>query len=135
MTKLLAQSRLYFPLGIGRHIDHLIMFEVGQHFLQAGLDVVFYEDFPYTIRENKFEERLAELPTFESITVPLSQEQLTAKIEAFGYYRTQIPMLFQSFDRVPGIFMDFARSVGGDGRSLGERLWFDADFGSPVNKW
>jgi hypothetical protein len=121
----LAESRLYFPLGIGRHVDHLIVFEVGQHFLELGLEVVFYEDFPYTIQGEKFAERMAHLPTFQAEVVELSQAQLNFKVEAFGYYRSQIPMLFKDFDRVPGIFLDFARSVGGDGRTLGERLWHD----------
>lgn len=119
----LEQSRLYFPLGIGQHIDHLITFEAGQYFLRVGFDVVFFEDFPYTIRENKREERLAQLPGCQSKIIALTEEQMTAKIEAFGYYRSQIAMLFKSFDRVPKIFMDFALAVGGDGRLLGERLW------------
>ncbi len=127
-----TQARLHFPLGIGRHIDHLITFEVGQHFLQQGYDVIFYEDFPYTIRANNFEERLADLPTFKSITIPLSHQHLSAKIDAFGYYRSQIPMLFQSADRVPKIFTEFAKSVAGDGRSLGERLWFDGEIAENI---
>jgi GlcNAc-PI de-N-acetylase len=124
-------SRLYFPLGIGHHVDHIIMFEVGQALLQQGHDVVFYEDFPYTVRDNNFEQRRAELPAFQSVTVPLSLEEMNAKIEAFLYYRSQIPMLFQTFNNVPGMFMNFGRSVTGDGQSFGERLWFNPEFNNP----
>ena len=110
------------------------MYEVGQNFLQQGHDVVFYEDFPYTIRENKFQERLAELPTFQSVSIPISHSHLIAKIEAFGYYRSQIPMLFKHFDKVPSVFTDFARSIGGNGRSLAERLWIDSNFSNPIGE-
>lgn len=119
----LEQSRLYFPLGIGQHIDHLITFEAGLHFHGSGFDVVFYEDFPYAIRGNSLQERLGQLQGFTSRTVTMEEAHLQAKIEAFGYYRSQIPMLFQQFDRVPEIFRNYASAVAGDGRSLAERLW------------
>jgi LmbE family N-acetylglucosaminyl deacetylase len=124
-------SRLYFPLGIGHHVDHIILFEVGHALLQEGHDVVFYEDFPYTIRDDNFEQRRAELPAFQSVTIPLSLGEMNAKIEAFLYYRSQVPMLFQTFNNVPGVFMNFGRSVTEDGQSFGERLWFTPEFGNP----
>jgi hypothetical protein len=53
---------------------------------------------------------------------------MNAKIEAFLYYRSQVPMLFQTFNNVPGVFMNFGRSVTEDWQSFGERLWFDPEF-------
>ncbi len=49
---------------------------------------------------------------------------MAAKIEAFLYYRSQVPMLFKTFDNVPEIFMNFGRTVSQSEASFGERLWF-----------
>lgn len=118
-----AGSRHYFPLGIGHHVDHIIMYEVGQLFQKDGYDVLFYEDFPYAIRDNNFEQRRTELPAFQSVIIPLSKEELDLKIEAFLYYRSQVSMLFKTFDNVPKTFLDFAHSISQDGQSYAERLW------------
>jgi LmbE family N-acetylglucosaminyl deacetylase len=119
----ITDSNLYFPLGIGHHVDHIIMFEVGVMILERGYDVQFYEDFPYTIQKDNFEARRQELPGFEPVTILLSEDEMDAKIEAFLYYRSQVPMLFKDFDRVSEVFRRFGRSITQDEESFGERLW------------
>ncbi len=39
---------LYFPLGLGGHIDHIILADVGRQIRQLGYKVAFYEDWPYS---------------------------------------------------------------------------------------
>lgn len=120
----IGESKLYFPLGIGHHVDHIIMFEVGLMLLARGYNVQFFEDFPYTIQKDNYEVRRWELPGFEPVVTALSLNEMEAKIEAFLYYRSQVPMLFKGFDRVPEVFMGFGRSVNQDARLFGERLWY-----------
>jgi hypothetical protein len=43
----LAEGTVLAPLGLGRHIDHLIAREVGIRLALQGRSVVFYEDLPY----------------------------------------------------------------------------------------
>ena len=43
----LADGTLLAPLGLGRHIDHLIAREAGIRLAREGRAVVFYEDLPY----------------------------------------------------------------------------------------
>jgi SAM-dependent methyltransferase/LmbE family N-acetylglucosaminyl deacetylase len=38
---------LYFPLSLGRHVDHQILFDIGLQFCALGRQVRFYEDYPY----------------------------------------------------------------------------------------
>jgi LmbE family N-acetylglucosaminyl deacetylase len=127
----LSKTRLYFPLGIGFHVDHLIVFEVGQAFLLEGYDVVFYEDFPYAAKKSDYQQRLAALPGFKCVTIGLSERDMLAKIEAFSYYRSQIPMLFNNYPNMPVEFIEYAKAVGGSSNSFGERLWFDARVCNP----
>lgn len=38
---------LYFPLGVGGHIDHHIVFECGRLVSQKNIEIKFYEELPY----------------------------------------------------------------------------------------
>ncbi len=42
-----AIRRLYFPLALGGHVDHRLLFQVGLRLRADGWDVRFYEDWPY----------------------------------------------------------------------------------------
>jgi LmbE family N-acetylglucosaminyl deacetylase len=42
-----ADATVLAPLGLGRHIDHLIAREAGIRLAREGRSVVFYEDLPY----------------------------------------------------------------------------------------
>lgn len=50
-----------FPLGVGRHVDHQLLFRVGWQLQQAGRPVAFYEDLPYVAWEGTPALRLAAL--------------------------------------------------------------------------
>jgi LmbE family N-acetylglucosaminyl deacetylase len=43
----LAAGTVLAPLGLGRHIDHLIARDAGIRLARAGRTVIFYEDLPY----------------------------------------------------------------------------------------
>lgn len=42
-----VEALLYFPLAVGDHVDHQLLFDVGLEMAAAGRQVRFYEDFPY----------------------------------------------------------------------------------------
>ncbi|WP_339137858.1 MAG: hypothetical protein WGN25_06855 [Candidatus Electrothrix sp. GW3-4] len=42
-----AETVFYAPLAIGNHIDHQLIHQVGLSLHDAGLKVLFYEDYPY----------------------------------------------------------------------------------------
>jgi LmbE family N-acetylglucosaminyl deacetylase len=53
-------GKLFFPLGVGAHPDHRLVFEVGQSMADRS-DVWFYEDVPYAQVPALREERLHQL--------------------------------------------------------------------------
>ena len=109
----LEPQKVYFPLGVGGHVDHQLCREVGIRLLQEGRRwvmpgpeyagiVTFYEDFPYAWW-NDFKS-LADLgfdplgeppgrrehpPEFADIT-----DQLERKIMGINLYESQIERLF-----------------------------------------
>jgi len=40
-------AALYFPLSLGHHVDHQILFDIGLELSASGQRVRFYEDYPY----------------------------------------------------------------------------------------
>jgi hypothetical protein len=56
----LQPSRCYFPLAVGTHIDHRLVYRAGSE-LPAGPEVIFYEDRPYAFLLHGVRLRLAEL--------------------------------------------------------------------------
>jgi hypothetical protein len=91
----------YVPLGIGNHVDHLVAFEVGLGLNEAGYEVYFHEDFPYALNKQEYHKRLSQLDKYASKIIGLDRASFDLRIEAVSYSRSQIPMLFGSYDGVP----------------------------------
>lgn len=49
IIKVYHADELFFPLGVGGHIDHHLLFESAQSFSLNGIKVNYYEDHPYTL--------------------------------------------------------------------------------------
>ncbi len=140
----LEPQRVYFPLGVGGHVDHQLCREVGvrlltesRRWVMPGPDyvgmVAFYDDFPYALW-NEFR-GLEELganpflglpadvgvsPEFADVT-----DQLESKIMGISLYESQIERLFDSTNAMA----DAVRSQGRVMAQLGgvdgsaERYW------------
>jgi LmbE family N-acetylglucosaminyl deacetylase len=128
----LEPQKLYFPLGVGGHVDHQLMRDVGLTLLGeptrwvmpapewAGR-VVFYEDFPYAWW-NDFRHlddlppgHLAGLPEGVSLTAEYADisDELERKITGLTLYKSQLDRLF-------GGEKGMADAVRGYGRALAE---------------
>lgn len=111
-------ARFYFPLGIGHHVDHVIAFRAGLELARQGFDARFYRDFFYTDRNCLHLEAIE----FESRVEPFTAFDLERKVEAFGHYRSQIPMLFGSDEVASSHFRTAARQGNGT-PEFGEAFW------------
>jgi LmbE family N-acetylglucosaminyl deacetylase len=109
----LEPQRVYFPLGIGGHVDHQLCREVGLALLDEGRSWVmpgpdyagrlaFYEDFPYAWW-NEFRHiddlppgTLASMPAGVSLEAEYADitDQLERKITGIGLYDSQLDRLF-----------------------------------------
>lgn len=77
---------LYFPMGIGSHVDHVIINKVGEYLKNNGYNVIYYVDFSYegTIPiKYKLKESLV-----------LEPKIIEKKSLAMAQYKSQINMLF-----------------------------------------
>jgi LmbE family N-acetylglucosaminyl deacetylase len=140
----LEPQKVYFPLGIGGHVDHQLTREVGLQLLReprpwvmpgpdyAGM-VNFYEDFPYAWWEGF--RRAEDLPFDPGTDLPADVglvpeyadvgDQLERKITGVRLYESQISRLFRNEREMADAVRAFGRQVAELGRVDGfaERYW------------
>ena len=83
---------IYGPYGVGGHVDHVL---VRKALKQVEEDVIWWEDFPYALREDAPPEAL--------IRRPVAPEDVARKVEAALCYTTQIPFQFGSPDEARSV--------------------------------
>jgi LmbE family N-acetylglucosaminyl deacetylase len=109
----LEPQRVYFPLGVGGHVDHQLCREAGVRLLEeprrwvmpgpdyAGM-VAFYEDFPYALwsdfrgLDGLAFDPFAQLPVGVTLNPVFADitDQLESKIMGISLYESQIERLF-----------------------------------------
>ena len=140
----LEPQKVYFPLGVGGHVDHQLCRDVGVRLLQesrrwvmpgpeyAGI-VTFYEDFPYAWWSDfrrledlgpgaldSLPRDVSILPTFADIT-----DQLERKIMGINLYQSQLERLFDGTKEMANSVRTYGRAVAALGEVDGsaERYW------------
>ncbi len=140
----LEPQQVYFPLGIGGHVDHILCREVGlalsrteRGWVMPQPDMVdrlsFYEDFPYAWW-NDFGGQ-ADLPVsseslgggraFQARYADIS-EFVDRKVAGLRVYASQVPQLFHSDQGMLDDVAGYARRVAaasGLGTGAAERYW------------
>jgi len=140
----LEPQTVYFPLGVGNHVDHQLCREAGialvgepRSWLMPGPDwsgkVVFYEDFPYAWWSSF--DRLEQLPSgaLEGLgpDILLTPEyadiadQLERKIRGIALYESQLDRLFGGEREMAAAVRAFAAMTAefGGRRGAAERYW------------
>ncbi|MBC7869521.1 MAG: PIG-L family deacetylase [Chitinophagaceae bacterium] len=99
----LGVTTLYAPLGVGHHVDHQIVrdwsLEIRQH--TPGLEIKFYEEYPYTRNHEAIQNALMLMKPrlkLKPETQPLSESDMSAKINAIACYKSQISTFWKSED-------------------------------------
>ena len=140
----LEPQKVYFPLGVGGHVDHQLCRDVGLRLLQEGYRwvmpgpdyagiVTFYEDFPYAFWSDfkgpqdlgadildAFPDGVSMSPTFADIT-----DQLERKIMGIDLYASQMERLFDGTRAMADAVRAYGRTIAEYGEVDGsaERYW------------
>lgn len=129
-----GQCVIYAPLAVGCHVDHQVVQRAAMQLLAAGYGLLFYEDYPYVVRDSTglpaALDRIAPRADWQPQPVALSRQDLDRKIAAVAAYASQLGVLFgregaATFRDVAGALNGFARWTAhetGTGR-LAERFW------------
>jgi len=126
----LSATLFLFPLAVGRHVDHQLLFRVGWKLWGMGLPIRFYEDVPYVAWENGPAQRLAELglplwPRIIDIT-----PYWPAKIATISCYPSQFSSLTRDGVPLQEAVAHYAAALRPTGYA--ERLWGARFRGQPL---
>lgn len=91
-NNLIENGELYFPLGLGKHIDHLILRKVGEKF--KNIKVYFWEDYPYKMYTSNQSQLLRLRDKYCLNRVEEVQEFLEIKESLIRMYESQIKVIF-----------------------------------------
>jgi len=93
-----GRPKVYAMLAAGRHVDHQIVQAAVLRLVERdGLEVAWYEDYPYAEDQEAVRQAVAESPlgVLQPQVVRLAEEDLAAKCDAIARYRSQIPIFWQ----------------------------------------
>lgn len=117
------------PLGVGHHVDHLVVRRAAQSLQALGYRLALYEDYPYAEQESAVQAALdaveAGAGDWHPQVLPLDALEVAAKVSALAYYRTQLPVLFGGGEAMPNRVWAFASSRSPE-VMLAERIWWPA---------
>ncbi len=113
-----AAQRVYCPLSIGGHVDHVLVRHAVEELTELG-DVTCYEDFPYA---DKVDWQSSEVTAglVASVTA-LHDDEIKARIRAIASYPSQQLALFARADAMPQRVRNYIAAAGG------ERYWHSID--------
>jgi hypothetical protein len=117
-------SLLLSPLGLGEHVDHLLLCHVALALSRGGWAVAFYEDMPYAglASSDEISKRVRDLNAVlgEDLRPLLLESEYTvnAKIGSLEFYRSQVDEDVRRCIRIQ------SERLGGGG--LVERVWCTA---------
>lgn len=113
-----AGSQIAAPLGIGGHVDHVILRQAVERWNLPRERVRYYEDYPYVAAgEEAVQAVLGDPDDWQPIVVPLDEEALAAKIAAMGAYASQISTFWADEAAMAEAIREHAERIGG------ERYW------------
>ena len=115
---------IYVPLGVGDHVDHQLIYAVGQRLAVSGARVFAYEDCPYAIHtpaavDRRLAARAGEIGPAEYVALGAAIERRISAIQA---YQSQLPVIFRFTNDVATTVRTYAQRIGG---AIGpaERFW------------
>jgi LmbE family N-acetylglucosaminyl deacetylase len=126
-----STTRVYAPLGVGKHVDHQIVHLAGQELAGRGWDVWTYEDIPYALKPMALDARLAEIRATTQLEPVAHIPARTAwdqKIDAILCYPSQLETVFQQYVGVGTTREEISQALSayatraGDGAEA-ERFW------------
>jgi len=94
----LHPAQIYCPLGVGQHVDHIIIRRAVEGLCDPSL-LRYYEEYPYAIRPKELEKWLrteGRSDKWSPTVVKLTANEIEARISAISCYSSQITFLFPS---------------------------------------
>ena len=107
------------PLSAGNHVDHQLARLAAEYYL-GSVGTLYYEEYPYAQNADILEVLSPPDLGWQPKIIPLSKNDLDAKVEAIACYRSQLSTFFNDQDDLIKQVTEYLIDIGG------ERLWHTA---------
>ncbi|MDY6804339.1 MAG: PIG-L family deacetylase [Cyanobacteriota bacterium] len=126
MLKELQPSEVYVPLGIGNHIDHILVREaLERSIVELGSDnssdIIYYEDVPYICSYDSDDFLITLSKSFAPKLQSVSDRAWTSKLEAIAAYKSQVSTMWDSPIAMRKQISDYSLSL--QQGQFTERFW------------
>lgn len=110
-----SDAEYFVPLGIGGHVDHVIVNRAARFLALSGAIVWGYADLPYALDDDALAATLDALGGDEIREIALDEEALERRWDAVTCYASQLPVLFRDIPEPRAALEAFAGrwSTGG----------------------
>lgn len=117
------RSTLYLPLGVGGHVDHQLCHGIHSDPSLEKVQMLFYEDLPYSLNPGAVEARVAEVAADLQPRVVEIGPAVDAKIRAVQRYVSQVEWIFRHHGRADQALRDYSAGLSAIAGGHAERLW------------
>jgi LmbE family N-acetylglucosaminyl deacetylase len=120
----MGRPQVYAMLAAGHHVDHQIVQAAILRLMEReALEIIWYEDYPYAEDQEAVRLAVAQSPLagLQPESVPISDDDLAAKLDSIACYRSQIGIFWQDEADMRLRVREHAHKVGG-GRPV-EHYW------------
>ena len=117
------EAGLYFPIGIGGHVDHQLTWRLADDWAGAHPAVFFYEDYPYA-HDLALAQQWVEGRGWQPLVAHLAEADFERKLQAIRRYRSQICTFWADEAAMAAALREHAASVAGS-QGLAERVWYN----------
>lgn len=114
---------LFAPLGLGGHVDHVLVHKAACTFTRDGWATAFYEDLPYAARMEPADIERIVKDTQSKIGQPLRALNIRSCSDASRKRRALCAYKSQIDQRMIDEILSYGQRLGG--ASIAERLWCD----------
>jgi LmbE family N-acetylglucosaminyl deacetylase len=119
LFELTNDDSVHVPLGIGHHVDHQIVRDMGKAIAQwrPNIPLYFYDEYPYSLKgQNVIKAAANELEVDLARTLrQVDDAAIDAKIAAIGCYKSQISTFWDKPNKMAREVRAFVKQVGGEG--------------------
>ncbi|MEH2368604.1 PIG-L deacetylase family protein [Nostoc sp.] len=118
--------KIYIPLGIGHHIDHLLLRKAVEYIVDSATDtnlskLNYYEDLPYACWDIEKNLQASIDKDMCPVLHIMNENSWRAKINAILCYKSQLNALWTNGNKIDSILLSYALTVGLE--KPAERFW------------
>lgn len=90
-----SDAEYFVPLGVGGHVDHVLVNRAARLLALSGATVWGYADLPYALDDDALAATLDQMEGDEIRDIALDDEALQRRWDAVSCYASQLPVLFR----------------------------------------